>query len=62
VLWCCGGVLCCGAVLCCAVLSAGGEVGLEFVRNTALELWSSPLLVMQQQEDNGQEDVLDYVI
>jgi hypothetical protein len=40
-----------------------GAVGLEFVRNTALDLWSSPLLLARQQQGQDEEDeVFDWVI
>jgi hypothetical protein len=40
-------------------MEPGGEVQLEFVRNTALDLWSSPLLAAAQQDE---EDILHFMI
>lgn len=43
-------------------MEPSGAVGLEFVRNTALDLWSSPLLAQQQQGREEEEEVFDWVI
>lgn len=45
-------------------MEPSGAVGLEFVRNTALDLWSSPLLLARQQQSQQDEEdeVFDWVI
>lgn len=44
-------------------MEPSGAVGLEFVRNTALDLWSSPLLARRQSSmSSEEEDVFDFVI
>jgi hypothetical protein len=43
-------------------MEPSGSVGLEFVRNTALDLWSSPLLAKQQQTQKEDDEVFDFVI
>lgn len=43
-------------------MEPSGSVGLEFVRNTALDLWSSPLLAKQQQTQDEEDEVFDFVI
>jgi hypothetical protein len=43
-------------------MEPSGAVGLEFVRNTALDLWSSPLLAKQQQLQEEEDEVFDWVI
>lgn len=41
-----------------------GTLALQFTRNRALDLWSSPLLAQQQQlvHDGEEEEVFDWVI
>lgn len=43
-------------------MEPGGAVQLEFVRHTALDLWSSPVLAAARLRQQHEEDVLDFVI